>query len=844
VHRLILRHHRLILWLSGLLTLAALMLCTRLRLDLNFLSLLPPHNPQVRTFLNVSEKIGLQSLLIAVVKPADSPGRTLDTQTAEAFIDLLAAHYQNSALVQEVEYKRDDVDLMQFLPLLLRRLPQLLSPEELVLLPGMVSDDAIREKVAENKNLLLTPFGFAAKQMVLADPLGFGELLQHSMRLPSKSIIQKGHDGYYSDDQGQFFIFIKPKKPPEDIVFSKQLMQEMAVIEQAALKEAQTAIPDLKQAPVIAYTGGYPIAVNDEAVTKKDIQLTLVSSIVGVLVLFGLCFRTAKTLVQVSVPLLMSISWTMGLAQLLFGQLNLLTCIFSCVLAGLGIDFAIHIVNRFHSAERIGLPLNERLEGTFRETGAGIIIGALTTAAAFYAVSISDFKGFQELGIMTGSGLLLCLVAMLFVLPALLVHSQGKAQRPVSLAGFSLPPLFRTMKSRPWPFVLTVSAISLSLLIIGLQVRFDDNLKNFRAPDNQALRLQEQITQWLGGSSAAALLVVSNPSEEAVLNTSADIWRSLRQLKESGNIADVGGLPAFFPAPSKQQQNLAFIRANQGIFDWHRIRDTFNEALAANGLQPQAAYDDYFNLLQAAFNDKALFFPSHLIGTVLQPLMQMFLFTAENQTHEVIYVRPKSDLWSREDTARFRQTLEDHLSQAGIPSDQYILTGAPMLSAALKAVILDNLQTDLILAVAAILVILLIYYRSLFLLLGALLPLAASLGMLAGIMSLLKLDFNFVNVIVLPMIVGIGIDDGVHLTNNFLADGHIYRADTLARTGRGVVLTSLTTMVGFGSIALSHYPGLRSIGYVAVIGVGAGLFTSLLLLPSVLAIVGKRDISA
>ena len=108
-------------------------------------------------------------------------------------------------------------------------------------------------------------------------------------------------------------------------------------------------------------------------------------------------------------------------------------------------------------------------------------------------------------------------------------------------------------------------------------------------------------------------------------------------------------------------------------------------------------------------------------------------------------------------------------------------------------------------------------------------------------MVIFHLDFNFLNFIVLPMIIGIGIDDGVHLTNTFSHTKNAHMLEGVCQTGRAVVLTSLTTLVGFGSIALSHYPGLRSMGYVACIGIGACLFVSILVLPAIFSIISGRS---
>ena len=108
-------------------------------------------------------------------------------------------------------------------------------------------------------------------------------------------------------------------------------------------------------------------------------------------------------------------------------------------------------------------------------------------------------------------------------------------------------------------------------------------------------------------------------------------------------------------------------------------------------------------------------------------------------------------------------------------------------------------------------------------------------------MPVLGLHFNFINLIVIPMIVGIGIDDGVHFTNTYFKSDHLNVSESMFQTGRAVILTSLTTLVGFGSIALSHYPGLRSMGYVAVIGISACMFASIIVLPAIFPIMIDKN---
>jgi predicted RND superfamily exporter protein len=120
----------------------------------------------------------------------------------------------------------------------------------------------------------------------------------------------------------------------------------------------------------------------------------------------------------------------------------------------------------------------------------------------------------------------------------------------------------------------------------------------------------------------------------------------------------------------------------------------------------------------------------------------------------------------------------------------------------------------------------------------AMLPMAAGLVQLLGLLALLEIPLNAANMIVLPLILGIGIDDGVHVVHDFLRQKQRYRLGHTTATA--VLVTSATTMVGFGSMMLSRHQGLKSLGQVLTLGVFCCLLSSLLILPALLTLVSPR----
>ncbi len=841
MHHFIYRFHKYILIFSVFLTLIAIVLVTRLKLDLNLIALLPVDNPSVNVFFDVVETIGIQSTLIALVEMPQN----IDQKDSETIVEHLSKKYAQSRLITEIEYKNKARQLSNFFQIYLEHFPQLLKAGDLNKLTQKLSDEGIYKQVLENKKILMTPFGIAAKELVYVDPLGFRNLLESSLTVPTRQRTIKLHSGYYRTKGGNYIIFMKPEKPPQDVSFSKKLMAEVDSLEKVALAELTKKIAGLSNKIKVFYTGGYPIAVNDEAITKKDIKVTLLTSFLGVMILFGLSFRTLRIILLVGLPLAVSLLWTLGFASLTFERLSVLTCIFSCVLVGLGIDFAIHIINRYFAQDKINLPVPQRLQITFKESGMGILIGGITTTVAFLSIGISDFRGFSELGILTGIGILICLLSMFFLLPALLVNfTNGKnATGTVTIAGFGLKSLLDRIQKYPQVVLLCMAVIVLPLTMSGVRINFDDNLKNFRPVDSNVLRLQDKITDWLGGSTAAILLITEGSTELEAMKTSASIYSALDEMQRSGQIAGIRSISRYIPAPSQQRVNLEFIRQHADSFDIKRIKKTFNQALAKNGFKILDLYDAYFESLSRAVSENKLFLPSSLQDKELERVLKIFVMPKGNSYKTVTYISPNTDLWSRADTARLKEMIVSKLEQSGITRRHYLLTGPNLLTGELKGLIIENLKSALWLAGLCILAVLLIYYRSFKLVFFAITPLLIGLASMAGIMTIFGLDFNFINLIVIPMIVGIGIDDGVHFTNTYRQSDHLNIAEEMFQTGRAVVLSSLTTIVGFGSISLSHYPGLKSMGYVAIIGISACMIASIIVLPAIFSIIQRPNTS-
>lgn len=837
MHHIIYRFHKHILLLTACLSLLALLSASQLRLDLNFFSLLPSNNEEVRNFFEITEEIGGHSLLIALVETPPE----YDRETTESFIDIFAENLSGNHLIRNVEFKSRDTDISSLFQFFMEHLTHFFTSDDLPQVAHILSDSEIRRQVSDNKKLLMTPFGIAGKELVHTDPLGLRTLLTERITMPSGKQLRNMPMGYYRmGDSNTYLLFIKPLQPPQDIPFSKKLMTDVYRIAELSLSEWAEHSPARQGRISISYTGGYPIAVSDETTTKQDIKVTVFTSFLTVLILFGLSFKTTRVLFYVGLSLIVSLLWTLAFAGAAFHHLNILTCIFSCVLIGLGIDFAIHIVNRYFDEDKLNMDILHRLRSTYSEAGAGILMGGITTAAAFFSIAVSDFRGFRELGIVTGTGILICMAVMFIVLPSLLVFFVREEKvKSITISGFGLKTVLGLVQRSPRMVLATVSLSLCTLALLGLNISFDDNLRNFRPARSETFRQQDLVTRWLGGSMAKTFLVVRGTSEDEVLEINASIHEALKELKNDGLIAGVKSINQYIIPPGEHRQVMEYIGLHHDAFDIKRIRNTFEQALEQNGFTKTDLYDDYFNKLSHAFSSGKPLSLDSLPGHVAE-IFKPFVFHRNGYFKAVTYISPDKDLWSRAETTQFKATIIKKLDEKAIARNSYTLTGPTLLTGSLKTLIMNNLTSSLWLAGLIITALLIIYYRNFKLFLFSILPLAVGLATLTGLMVIFRLDFNFFNIIVVPMIVGIGIDDGVHLTNTYRYCDVSRLSRAITQTGRAIVLTSLTTLAGFGSLALSHYPGLQSMGYVAIIGISACLVASIAVLPALFTMLQPR----
>jgi hypothetical protein len=827
--KLCLRHSKQIAILAAILGVGAIAAASRLTFDPDLLNLIPQNNKQVNDFKRVLRDMGtIDNHIVVMHMP-----RGRDVHEYDSLVEAIAEGYKKSRFIDDVNYRLPNP--LDFVEIILPRAFLFLSPDQLDDVAQKLSDAGIRESVERNRTLLQTPQSFALKQLIQYDPFNLAPIFLKKFQAASGGFNIDASSGYYlSNDHEMLLILTKPKRPAQDVPFGKELLAESEIIEARALKDFQKNAPPGTPLPIIEHTGGYTIAIGDADLIRQDVIANVLGTVVGVLALFLYAFRRPAAIFYAGTPLALGLAMTFGLAGLVYGTLSSASAGFAALLAGLGIDFITVFYGRYVDERNRGATMPHAMVVTIRHTLPGIFVAAITTAATFYAFLATDFRGMTQLGFLTGTGILLFLICVAFLLPALIVQSERKERKrapKLYLHSFGAGKLIDISIAKP---AATIGIWAIFIVVCGvlaLRIRFSDNIQDLRAKGNIGVINQEKVTSKFGQSFEFMMYVVQGKSLEEVLERTRAASKDLDSLIVNNTIASYQSISTFVP-PQDQQliviQELNRHRAD--LFNFDRINKTFHEALAANGFRP-TAYANYTNMFRQTLSPQQPITISNIGNEDILKLTTRFVKPIDGEWMSVIYVYPVGGKWPREVQPALLAVADRH------PGD--VLTGVNLVSGTLRRIVKADATRATIIGFIAVLILMYVSFRTVKMTLLTFVPFIAGGAGMLGLMALFDLEFNFMNIFVGLMIIGVATDYAIYMLQRYREDPPRF-SDTAHETGKAIIMAALTAIVGYGSFAISHYPGLRSIGYASTFGIALSGLAAITLLPAIL-VLGKTN---
>jgi predicted RND superfamily exporter protein len=838
VARLARRRYRWIFTVVVFLSVVAILLASRLRFDTEVLGLLPQNEPVVQRFQDTLSEFGSLDYFLVVVRVPD--GAVLPPY--EMFVERLGGELDDVEGFESVQYEFGRLQelVVEFLPSSV----VFLDEENLEKLAAKVSESALRSRAEELRRVLSTPQSMVLKDLIRYDPLGVAGVFLNQLEGTRAGLSIDWSSGYFlSSDRKVFLLLAKPRRPAQDVDFSRRLVAD---VEERIARTTEEWRADLGDpsivAPEVALGGRHVIGVADAGLIQRDVFANVLTSMVGVLTLFLLAFRRFGPLLYAFIPLSLGLILTFGFSSLAFGTLSAATSGVAALLIGLGIDFVIVSYGRFVEERRAGLDLDEALARMSGSSGRAVVIGGVTSAATFFAFGVTDFTGLYQMGYLTGVGILLCMAAVIVLLPAMLAWSEDLHRRRRSiprrfLHGFGSGRLIPLCVRYPWPVLIGGAVVTIAAAFSATGLKFDDNVQAMRPKGNPGVEVRDEVAERFQVGLDQMMLVVEADTPEEVIDVANRITRQARMLVESEVLRDVDSIASLIPPADRQGYALGWLeRERSGRMNVERIRSQFADALAAEGLRIEPFAEGLELFSRAIGRRHPVTVPEIQSTPHGEKLLERYLRPTDGGWKSVIYLVPPPKTWRREPPP-------DALALADSAGNGSYLTGANVLSRFVRERILRDAVLAAVLGFVVVAILLWIDYRRLGEAVFSLAPLAMGLVWMLGMMAALDLPMNFMNIFVSTMIIGIGVDYGVHMIHRYREfsgrDAERLR-EGLVETGKAITLAALSTIVGFGSLSRSHYPGLSSMGLVAIIGAVATCLVAITVLPAFLAIRERR----
>ena len=678
-----------------------------------------------------------------------------------------------------------------------------------------------------------------------------------------------------SPNKDMILIFIEPTF---NMMIEPAELQESVDGIEKIIKEAST-----QYGVTAGLTGSIVLGRDEYKAFTSDSWTVSILALIGIFILFVISFRMWVSPLLAILTVIMGVTWAMGFSSFLVEYLSMMTAMMSVILIGLGIDFSVHIISGYTEKRNQGLDVQISMQETLLRFGPGIMTGGITTGLAFLTLMISETVGMQEMGLMAGVGIIFTMLATIIILPTMLVIRE----RLLKNFNKSLPP-----KDVSYPFLGRIAEFTAKyrwimgiffLLITGflfnrgVNMSVDYNYLNMEPVGLESIKLQEELIEAFDLSSDFVMFTTDN------LDDARELTRQAREMETTGwvesisdYLPDSDGLEEQYRFLQDLRRNLENreIRKQMSSHDMNMYRKEM-ERLEANIIELQdlaflggqdKVYDKAIKLVGEAGDSLARGNITQFINALDTGLTKIELtyfqqqfskafkstiiemantepltldnlpseiknrFTGKSGNIFIINVYPEKNIW---EDSRFLYRFTDEATELSEKA-----TGLPPIFVELMDIMSKDGKKATYLAIIAVFLVLLLDFRSLKYALVGMVPLIFGAIWMTGLMEISGLKFTMMNILAVPLIIGIGIDDGVHILHRWKIEKNldiVYRS-----TGKAILLTSLTTMLGFGSLWFATYRGLGSMGIALFIGVGTCFLATLFIIPAILGLQNKQ----
>jgi uncharacterized protein len=881
---LVIGHPGLVTALSVVVTLLFYANIHNLRTGTDLADLFGSRDPQWRAASQIGKELGFGNQLFVVIEASANDASTNDSSTnsaptisgpsndastiaapaagadatgqMEEMADRLTADMQASGLFLDARCGLQDEELLNLVRFFTWNFPSFALPEYAEALKRRLDPQQIHQTVRRAATDLVTPFSSLGTNYFVADPLGLMQVEagnSHGFSQFANFDLNWGSGNrFFSKDHKALLIIAEPRQSAMDYRFADQVMRWTR-----KRIRPMTMEPEMRNSGVQAIVAGaYVYAEQEHGLIETNIRRISLISIIGNLLLCLLIYPRIPLLLLSLLPAGLGIVWTTGVASFYPGEVNLISLSFIAILAGLGDDQVVHFFNRvpqewakagvLNDGVLNDVTLNDAVLRTFETTGLSVVLCIVTAATATASLATASFKGLAEFGFILTVGMFMMMFHTLLTVPALmrLWWRVSKPRAPQTITFRLLPWVARKSVDFVGRHTRLVVGLGLGMFLLSLAflpaIKLEKHFE-IAGADNPAVAAQMLLSKRFGIEGSPNVLLIAG-GEQEVLGRAEKLTAGLEDYRQRGVIKSIFSPTTLIPSARTQSERASSLA---GV-NFAASARALEESLRENGfrVEPVQPFIDRLRELgedQGGGGDPTTNSPITdapiTLETAAKFLPPGLLNNNIRKTGDGSYVAAITFYGTDPDAVEVvpESVIESWQNQFG----RFVEFSFDKMNRNLQRQVLHDSSRALLWTAAGILLIVYLCFRNFRVSLIVLIPIAFGIVTTFGLLLLVRHRFSFMSITAIPLIIGIGIDNGIHLVRRYQENEDNEILTIAKASGAALIQSNLTTIVGFGALMTSSFAPLVEMGLVTSLGVALALAGGLLLIPAVI-LLGER----
>ncbi len=753
-----------------------------------------PLNEKSRKTEKVRKNIKFNDRLIIILEKTDSISSSnteILTNIADSIFENITKTYsdiidiENKNLLLEAQSKVYDI--------FFNNLPVFLSEKDLISIDSLLNDSALYQLTESNFKNLISPAGSFTKRYIKKDPLSLTtKALKHLDQLKPDDNFTLINGHIFTKDQKNLVLFINIKHET-----ATDKISQLITSTEKVLADTEISHPTVK-----TYLFGAPVvAEGNSKRVKTDILFTVSIAMLLLIIFLGIFFRKIEIFLIIFMPALFGAAVSLAVIYFIQDSVSLISLGIGSVLTGISIDYSLHIINHFRE--------NENIKSVFKAVSLPILMSSISTGVSFFALLLVSSKALQDLGLFAGISVLTAALFALLVLPHLIRKKSNKQiKTPITERIAS----YNWHKSKIAHFIILV--LTLAGIFFADEAEFEDNPDKMNYMTAKTIKAQNKLNEISGLGYRTLYVAIQHKDLEHALNINQKTGQAVEKLKNTGVIESFNSLHPVLIGTELQKQRIKnwneFFTEEKKTF----IKNKLNEHGKKFGFKPNT-FNDFSVLLEKKISPIT---PDHKDFDELYKIFGNNLISHNADQYTVLTILNIKE----ENKAK---------AKAALPKDEAIvIIDTKEFTEQIISVLKKDFNRLVYISLAAVFLILLLYYGRIELSIITFLPILLSWIWTLGIMSIFNLKFTIFNIIISGFIFGLGIDYSIFIMQGLLQN-YRYGKQKLSVFKTSVLLSAITTVIAIGVLIFAKHPAMQSIALLSVIGISSVVFAAYTLLP-------------